>query len=64
MSLTLEELNKVRQQCNRMLLGLVGSQELVEKWWTSPNKAFGRTPEEEWVSDPKSVYDYIGSFCY
>lgn len=29
-----------KEQLDRVLLALLGSVELVEKWWDSPNKAF------------------------
>lgn len=47
-----------------MLFGLLGSEELVEKWWMSYNKEFDKTPNEQWEIDPDSVFDYIGFFCY
>ena len=53
---------------DKMLFGLVGSYEMVDKWWESENKAFDmRTPREVWNNDqdgPERVYSYVGSFCY
>lgn len=53
---------------DRMLFGLVGSYDMVDKWWESENKAFEmRTPMEVWNNDqdgPERVYRYVGSFCY
>ena len=32
----------------------------VDKWWNSPNKAFGdSTPETIFSSDPTAVYAYL-----
>lgn len=44
-----------------MLLALLGSQELVIRWWDSPNKAFDmKTPNELWESGEKeTVKDYL-----
>lgn len=57
-------MDKTRNLCNEMLFGLLGSEELVEKWWMSYNKEFNKTPNEQWEIDPDSVFDYIGFFCY
>ena len=50
----------VRDSCNEILSSLVGPA-LVERWWTSPNKAFNlRTPESLWETDNWiEVYKYI-----
>lgn len=43
-----------------MLLNLLGSKELVDAWWLSPNKAFGdNEPEFIWHTNPLLVYNYI-----
>lgn len=42
---------------NTMLLGLLGSDALVEKWWNSPNKAFdNKCPVD---IDEKDVVSYL-----
>jgi hypothetical protein len=48
-------------QLNKILLALLGSQELVIRWWDSPNKAFDmKTPNELWESGEKeTVKDYL-----
>lgn len=33
-----------KEKLNPILMGLLGSQELVDRWWTSPNKAFDNKP--------------------
>lgn len=53
---------------DRMLFGLLGSNEQVGRWWKSPNKAFEmKTPIEVWMEDqngPQRVYQYVGNFCF
>lgn len=45
---------------NRILHALLGSNELVQKWWSSPNKAFDDvTPNEMWNRDKDRVKDYL-----
>jgi hypothetical protein len=42
-----------------MLLSMLGAEQ-APTWWKSANKAFaGRTGEEQWQIDPKSVYWYL-----
>ena len=52
----------MKLKLNKMLFGLLGSEELVSKWWNSPNKAFDlKTPNELWATDDgkKQVIEYI-----
>jgi hypothetical protein len=52
-------------ECNRLLVAMLGSEELVTKWWVSPNKAFeNQTPESVFQADPYKVYSYIGAHAY
>ena len=50
-------------ECNldKLLLEMLGSQELVERWWASPNKAFdGDIPDDIFHSDRRGeVIAYI-----
>ena len=49
----------MRRRCDMMLLSMLGAEQ-APAWWKSANKAFdGRTPEEQWQSDPESVYSYL-----
>lgn len=50
--------NLLRKKCNILLESLVGV-ELIERWWKSHNKAFNKTPEQEFDTDPVSVYNYL-----
>ncbi len=50
----------VTDKYNRILYALLGSNELVQKWWESPNKAFGDiTPIEMWDRDKDRVKNYL-----
>ena len=47
---------------NTLLFSLLGSHELLEGWWTSPNKGFNNkcpkdVPDEE-------VKEYLERYCY
>ena len=45
---------------NEMLLPLLGSQELVEKWWNRSNKAFAlETPASIYESNPDFIVKYV-----
>lgn len=46
---------------DRILLQLLGSQELVQRWWASPNQAFdGAIPDDVFHSDCRAeVVKYI-----
>jgi hypothetical protein len=53
-------MNYYKENANLMLKALIGSDEFVAAWWTSPNLFFNlKTPETVWESNPKSVYDYL-----
>lgn len=48
------------EQINRALLTLLGSQELANKWWNSPNSAFNREiPRDVYQKDKKEVIAYL-----
>lgn len=49
-----------RADLDEMLLGLLGSPQLVKRWWQSPNLAFDlQTPDQVWSNDPDQVRQYI-----
>jgi hypothetical protein len=51
--------DNMKQRCDLLLQAMVGPN-LVEKWWQSPNKAFGmKTAKEQFDIDPKVVYNYL-----
>ena len=46
-----------RARLDQILMSMLGSQDLVERWWTTPNKAFEmQCPEQV---DIELVKDYI-----
>ncbi|NBP03008.1 MAG: hypothetical protein EBU90_23425 [Proteobacteria bacterium] len=47
-------------QLNLILMSVLGSEKLIEKWWNSPNKEFNlNTPREIFAKEPKRVIEYI-----
>lgn len=50
---------KMRARCEALITAMVGA-DLVAKWWSSPNKAFGGdTPEQLYSVAPSAVYAYL-----
>ena len=53
---------------NQQLRALLGNEELVSQWWTSPNRAFGLlTPCEVWIEQPQGperIRQYVSKFLY
>ena len=50
----------VTDKYDRILYSLLGSNELVQKWWASPNKAFDEmTPYEMLDRDKDRVKNYL-----
>jgi len=51
------------RRLNQLLTALLGSQDLVDKWWLSPNNAFGgKSPAEMWGYSEygkKAVVQYV-----
>jgi hypothetical protein len=52
---------RMKQTMNEILLSLLGSQELVERWWATPNKAFDGEIPDDLLHTPRKieVYKYI-----
>jgi hypothetical protein len=47
-------------QIDRILMALLGSRSLVNRWWNIPNKAFGmKTPKDVYIDDPEKVSQYV-----
>lgn len=54
-----------KQELNRYLFALLGSEDLVARWWHSPNKNWdGDTPYSVWTRNPEDVEKYVAFFCY
>ena len=50
----------VPEKYDRILYALLGSNELVQKWWSSPNRAFDDiTPYEMLNRDKDRVKNYL-----
>ena len=53
----------IKSDINRYLFAMMGSPQLVDGWWDSPNKAFDmKTPDEIYQVDAegrKRVYQYV-----
>jgi len=56
----------VKADINRMLLTLVGREELIPEWWNSMNIGlYGKTPNELYQSGDEGrqlVYNYVLTF--
>ena len=56
-----ETLSQMMETVDSILMTLLGSNVLIDKWWTSQNIALRlKTPMEEWYhGDPDKVYRYV-----
>jgi hypothetical protein len=50
------------KRCNALLMAMLGSQALVEKWWVSPNRAFDM--EQPVNVNKNSVEQYLMNMAY
>lgn len=49
-----------KERLDRLLMSLLGDEDLVKRWWISPNLAFnGEHPEKVFDNDPPKVIEYI-----
>ena len=49
-------MDEFETKINEILLSLLGSQDLVQRWWSSPNKAFdNEIPDDLYHSDQHNV---------
>jgi hypothetical protein len=58
----MSDIEKMGRKANEILKALLGSDELIERWWLSPNKAFDmQLPDEMWhtTSGRNKVYSYL-----
>ena len=52
----------IAKQRSQWLLTAMLGKNLVDHWWSTPNKAFDmRTPAGMWVEDYVKVYNYLMS---
>jgi hypothetical protein len=58
----------IKSDINKMLLGLLGSEKLLESWWSSSNKGLDNlTPNDVYWSGAEGrqrVFDYVAGFCF
>jgi len=53
----------MKNNLDSILLALLGSKELVLKWWNSPNRAFdGDTPQQ--LFDNQETYKKVADYIY
>lgn len=53
-----------KHDLNVLLYQILGSEEVVSRWWHSPNRRWdNRTPYAVWCEQPKQVQDYILGFA-
>lgn len=56
-------MKSTKEHLDQILFALLGKDDLVKKWWKSPNKAFDlKTPEEVFNVDQKAVITYLINF--
>jgi hypothetical protein len=49
-----------KRKLNIMLFTLLGSDDLVNRWWESPNLAFeNKTPNQVYEENQRQVIDYV-----
>lgn len=54
--------SKLKRENDTLLFAMLGSKELVEKWWHSPNKGFDMAHPAD--VDPLRVQQYLISMAY
>ena len=55
-------MNSIDEKANRILKALLGTDELVQRWWSSPNRAFDmQLPDDLWHTNSgrTKVYKYL-----
>ena len=57
----------IKRRLDAILYVILGSTDLVERWWHSPNTAFdNRMPKDVYYQDPqgrKEISDYISAYA-
>jgi hypothetical protein len=52
--------DKTKRKLNVCLFAMLGNDDLVNRWWESPNRAFdGKTPSEVFEVDRQEVINYV-----
>jgi hypothetical protein len=59
------ETEHTRPHLDKILMGMLGTEDLITKWWNGPNRNWhGQTPAQVYETDPESVVAYIYSCAY
>lgn len=63
--LSKQQLEEMKERVNEMLLAMLGSEHLVQRWWDSQNWHFKlEKPYIVWESDPEAVYSYVAGNAF
>ena len=55
--------DKTKRKLNVCLFAMLGNDDLVNRWWESPNLAFeNKTPNEVYEKNEQQVIDYVLSY--
>jgi hypothetical protein len=54
--------DKLKEECDALLLAMIGNSELVEQWWTTANRGFGMTCPVD--AELTKVLDYLRLHAY
>ena len=55
--------DKTKRKLNVCLFAMLGNDDLVNRWWESPNLAFeNKTPNEMYEENEQQVIDYVLSY--
>jgi hypothetical protein len=55
--------DKTKRKLNVCLFAMLGNDDLVNRWWESPNLAFeNKTPNEVYEENEQQVIDYVLSY--
>jgi len=53
-------MNEQYKEAQLLLFSMLGSKELTNSWWNTPNRAFdGQLPSKVWSENPDTVMSYL-----
>lgn len=52
-------MDRLKKQCDAILMALLGSQELVDNWWIGFNREFDDKPINVYEKYPQRVKEYL-----
>ena len=60
-----QQIDRMKTRVDEMLLAMLGSELLVQRWWHSQNWHFNlEKPYVVWDYDPESVYSYVAGNAF